>query len=587
MNCGAMRPTLPASCSQPRSRPAEINDREGTTVTRIYDIADDFVERSAALDPIGATGDGIAGHEHELTDYSPEGAEARVALARETLVALDAAVVAGDRDRIAAEMMRERLDLAVSQYEQGEELRDLRVLGSPLQSIRQCFDLMSYETPDDWAVVAERMTGVRDSLASFRAALEAGAREGLLAARRQALACAVQAETWGGLNSDEPFFRAVADRYTESSNGALGASLSRAADDATAAYAEIAAWLRDTYAPLALERDAVGADRYRLQARLFCGMELDLAETYEWGWDELYRIEHAMREVGERILPGEGIQSVLSYLETDEHRVIEGVTEFQTWLQNLIDSSISELNGTHFDLAEPLQRCEAMIAPPGGSAAMYYTGPSEDFSRPGRTWYPTLGKTRFPLWREVSICYHEAVPGHHLQIAQVRYLADELSRFQRTGGFVSGHGEGWALYAERLMGELGYLDDPAFELGMLSAQAMRAVRVIVDIGMHLELPIPARERYHPGERWNADIALPFVIERSCFPEDFMKSEVDRYLGLPGQAISYKVGEREWLGARADAQNRKGAAFNLKEFHSFALDLGGMGLAQLRRELARV
>jgi len=341
-----------------------------------------------------------------------------------------------------------------------------------------------------------------------------------------------------------------------------------------------------TYAPMAVERDAVGAERYALQARLFCGMELDLGETYEWGWEELYRIEHAMREVGERILPGATIPEVIEYLETDEHRVIEGVDRFQHWLQELIDRSITELNGTHFDLAEPLRRCEAMIAPAGGSAAMYYTGPSEDFSRPGRTWYPTLGKTRFPLWREVSICYHEAVPGHHLQIAQVRYLAEELSRYQRTAGFVSGHGEGWALYAERLMGELGYLDDPAFELGMLSAQAMRAVRVIVDIGMHLELPIPARERYHPGDRWNAEIALPFVIERSCFPKDFMKSEVDRYLGLPGQAISYKVGEREWLAARADAQTRKGAAFDLKAFHSYALDLGGMGLAQLRRELAR-
>ena len=108
-----------------------------------------------------------------------------------------------------------------------------------------------------------------------------------------------------------------------------------------------------------------------------------------------------------------------------------------------------------------------MIAPPGGAAAMYYTGPTEDFSRPGRTWYPTLGKTRFPLWGEVSICYHEGVPGHHLQVAQVRYLADTLSRFQRTLAGTSGHGEGWALYAERLMGELGYLDDPAYELGML------------------------------------------------------------------------------------------------------------------------
>ena len=139
-----------------------------------------------------------------------------------------------------------------------------------------------------------------------------------------------------------------------------------------------------------------------------------------------------------------------------------------------------------------------MIAPPGGAAAMYYTGPSEDFSRPGRTWYPTMGKTRFPLWREVSICYHEGVPGHHLQVAQVRYLSDRLNRFQRLAGFTSGHGEGWALYAERLMGELGYLDNPAFELGMLSAQAMRAVRVIVDIGMHLELAIPATSATTPG-----------------------------------------------------------------------------------------
>jgi uncharacterized protein (DUF885 family) len=555
-------------------------------VTKIYEIADDYVERDAALDPIGATGDGIAGHDHELTDYSPAGAEARTDLAKATLTALEAASSTGERDRIAAEMMRERLELAVAQHEQGEHLRNLRVLGSPMQSIRMCFDLMRYESEEDWSVAAERMTQVRTSIESFRAALEEGARRDLVAARRQALACALQAETWGGLGESEPFFRALVARYDGSGNGSLGATLSRAADDATAAYAELTAWLRETYAPLATERDAVGAERYALQARLFNGIDLDLAETYDWGWDELYRIEHAMREVAERILPGEGLPAVLEYLEHDEHRVIEGVDNFQRWNQALIDRSIAELNGTHFDLAEPIQRCEAMIAPPGGSAAMYYTGPSEDFSRPGRTWYPTLGRTRFPLWREVSICYHEGVPGHHLQIAQVRYLAEELSRFQRTGGFVSGHGEGWALYAERLMGELGYLDDPAFELGMLSAQAMRAVRVIVDIGMHLELPIPARERYHPGDRWTPEIALPFVIERSCFPEDFMKSEVDRYLGLPGQAISYKVGEREWLAARAEVQARKGAAFDLKAFHSFALDLGSMGLAQLRRELAR-
>ena len=116
---------------------------------------------------------------------------------------------------------------------------------------------------------------------------------------------------------------------------------------------------------------------------------------------------------------------------------------------------------------------------------------------------------------------------------------------------------------------------------------MRAVRVVVDIGMHLELRIPAHEPYAPGETWTPELALPFVIERSKFPSDFMASEVDRYLGLPGQAISYKVGERVWLGARDAARSRAGGSFDLKEFHRAALDLGPMGLGQLEDELARL
>jgi uncharacterized protein (DUF885 family) len=237
----------------------------------------------------------------------------------------------------------------------------------------------------------------------------------------------------------------------------------------------------------------------------------------------------------------------------------------------------------HFDIPGPVRRVEAMIAPPGGAAAMYYTGPSEDFSRPGRTWYPTLGKTRFPVWGEVSIAYHEGVPGHHLQIGQVRYLAERLSRYQRTTG-VSGHAEGWALYAERLMDELGYLEVPDHHLGMLRAQAMRAARVIVDIGMHLELTIPEDDGFAPGERWTPGLGERFMVERSWFPPDFLASEVLRYLGMPGQAISYKVGERVWLEVRDEVRRREGPAFDLKAFHARALDLGPLGLDQLAREL---
>ncbi len=542
-------------------------------LSHVYEVADRYVEAFAALDPISATGAGIAGFDDRLTDYSPDASAARAQLARDALSELADAPKDTDADRVAAGVMAERLALSLDQHDAGERLRDVRIIGSPIQSVRQCFDLMAYDTDDDWDVVRARMERVPDALASIEAALREGVARGIVPARRQALACAEQAATWGG---DAPFFVDLAGRRPGD------AGLEAAARAATDAYAALGSFLRDEYAPACGERDAVGRDRYSLSARAFNGIELDYDETYEWGWSELHRIEDAMARVGERILPGAPLPEVFEHLEHDGHRSVEGVDAFRQWNQELIDRTITALDGVHFDIPPPLHRCEAMIAPPGGAAAMYYTGPGEDFSRPGRTWYPTLGKTVFPLWREVSICYHEAVPGHHLQVGQVKFLADRLSRFQRAFGFVSGHGEGWALYAERLMAELGYLDDPAWEMGMLSAQAMRAVRVIVDIGMHLELSSPE----HGGARWTPELALPFVIERSRFPEAFMRSEVDRYLGWPGQAISYKVGERVWLEARDEARARHGTQFDLKAFHSYALDLGGMGLGPLRDELAR-
>jgi uncharacterized protein (DUF885 family) len=214
---------------------------------------------------------------------------------------------------------------------------------------------------------------------------------------------------------------------------------------------------------------------------------------------------------------------------------------------------------------------------------MYYVAPTEDFSRPGRVCYPTMGRTLFPLWTEVSVAHHEGVPGHHLERGLVRCLGGELSRYQRTLASVSGHAEGWALYAERLMAELGYLEKPDYELGMLLSQAFRAVRVVVDIGLHLELPIPPGYE-GAGEIWSPPLALALADRYSPYPGEFTRGEIDRYLGFPGQAISYKVGEREWLAVREDVRRAEGAAFDLKAFHNRALRLGPVGLAQLRQEM---
>jgi uncharacterized protein (DUF885 family) len=552
----------------------------------VRELASRYVDRSAVLDPILATSRGVTGHDAEMTDYSPDGQSARKALDRETLAELSRLRPLNATERIAADVMRERLQVAVEQDEAGERLRDLRVIGSPFQAIRQCFDLMAVTTQGDWEIVATRMERVPQALSSFEAALREGLRRGLVAARRQALACADQGATWSGQKKGAPFFQALVAKYdgAGAANGALRQRLSAAAARASDAYASATRFLREDYASHAAERDAAGAERYQLWARAFLGATIDLTETYLWGWDELHRIEERMASVAARIMPGQPLASVVHLLETDPGRSIDGVEAFRTWLQELMDRTIAELDGEHFDIPEPVKRVEAMIAPPGGAAAMYYTRPSEDFKRPGRTWYPTLGKTRFPLWGEVSTAYHEGVPGHHLQLAQLTYLAGELTRFQRVAAFVPGYSEGWALYAERLMGELGYLENPDYELGMLRAQAFRAMRVIVDIGVHLELAIPSNEAYHAGETWSPQLMLPFAIEHGFEPEDFLRSEVDRYLGWPGQAICYKVGERAWLATRQRAREREGKSFNLKAFHSRALNLGPLGLDQLDKEM---
>ena len=166
-------------------------------------------------------------------------------------------------------------------------------------------------------------------------------------------------------------------------------------------------------------------------------------------------------------------------------------------------------------------------------------------------------------------------------------LGDQLSRFQRLMGGTSGYVEGWALYAERLMAELGYLENPDYYLGMLTSQAFRAGRVVVDIGLHLDMEIPQGGDFHPGEHWTPELAIDFMDPLMPFDHAFTVSEIDRYLGMPAQAISYKVGERYWLGARAQAREAEGGDFDLKQWHAKAFDLGPMGLAQMRAELGAV
>lgn len=550
------------------------------------EVADAYVDELVALDPFTGTYLGVKESSSRLPDLSPAGQEALAELQRATLARLDEAErrpgADSDSERRCARLLRERLTAELAVHDADEGLRAVGNMATPAHAVREIFTVTPSETDEDWAAIAERLRAVPAAYAGYRESLELGLERKLYAAPRPTATFVEQLTEWAGADGGRGWFEDFAAGGPE----ALRAELDEAARAATAAVAGLRDWMRDVYTP-AIEGapNTVGRERYARWVRYFNGIDLDLDEAYAYGWSEYHRLLGEMRKEAERVLPGAATPWVaLAHL--DEHgKHIEGVDEVRDWLQGLMDEAIEKLDGTHFELAEPVRKVESRIAPPGGAAAPYYTPPSEDFSRPGRTWLPTMGQTRFPVYDLVSTWYHEGVPGHHLQLAQWVYVAGNLSRYQASIGMVSANAEGWALYAERLMDELGFLTDPEHRLGYLDAQMMRAARVIVDIGMHLELEIPADSPFHPGERWTPELAQEFFGAHSSRPADFVESELTRYLTIPGQAIGYKLGERAWLLGREKARQRRGDAFDLKAWHMAALSQGSLGLDDLVDELA--
>lgn len=558
---------------------------DARTPTEIDVVADKHLDTLAALDPVSATFAGLTGHDHELTDYSPVGHEARAVQARATLDALADARPTDDTDRVTLAAVRERLGLELEVHAAGLDLAELNNVASPIQYLREVFQVAPTSSAADWEAIGDRLEAMGTALAGYRESLRAALGTGWVPAARQVLAAAGQCEEAAAADG---FFAELAAAARTGDDApvpdGLRARLGAAGSAAAHAYAEQATWLRQQLLPGARNDDAVGREVYPLYARVFLGASVDVHDTYAWGVAELARIEERMVDVARRIVPAgtatgqEAIDEAIAVLDADPARTVEGAEAFRDWMQNLTDTAVTELGDAHFDIPAPLRSLQCRIAP-STSGAVYYTAPSEDFSRPGQVWWTVPeGVTGFSTWRETSTVYHEGVPGHHLQVGHTAVLGDRLNRWRQRGSWVSGHGEGWALYAERLMEEFGYLEDPGDLLGMLDAQALRAARVIVDLGVHCRLPAPAEVG---GGTWDAAKAWTFLRRHTRGSGPTLRFELDRYLGWPGQAISYKVGERVWLELREEVRSRQGAGFELREFHRRSLDIGSVGLDVLR------
>ena len=551
------------------------------TPTAIDSIAEGWVSTLAELDPGVATWIGIPGKLDEFADYSPSGHEQYTAAARAVIAQLDSAVEIDQVDWVTRTDLRAELELGLASSDASLQLRDLNVIASPAQEIREVFDLMPTGTEHDWEIISRKLGNLPTAVDGYIETLRAGIAAGVTPAKRQVREVIEQATRHAATDG---FFATFADGAALDNDQAvpdsLAGALSRGAAASAAAYATLKDFLQHELLEAAVENDGVGRELYALQSRRFLGATIDLDETYEWGIEELARMTEEQESIAREISPGATVLEAIAVLDSDPARTLHGTKALREWMQQLSDRAVAELSATHFDIPQPVRSLECMIAPTQ-EGGIYYTSPSDDFSRPGRMWWSVPeGVTEFNTWRETTTVYHEGVPGHHLQLGQAVFNRAKLNTWRRQLAGTSGHAEGWALYAERLMQDLGYLDDPGDRLGMLDGQRMRAARVVLDIGIHLGKP-----KLDGGGVWDYDYAFEFLKANVNMNEPFVRFEVARYLGWPGQAPSYKVGQRIWEQIRDETKARQGAAFDIKAFHKKALDIGGVGLDTLKSALS--
>ncbi|MDN6225762.1 DUF885 domain-containing protein [Corynebacterium flavescens] len=530
---------------------------------------DNFVHDLAELSPTEATAWGIPGYEGELQDFSPAYFEEVADRTREMMADLDALDDTTDEsddeddfddvDYVTAAVLRDRLGLELDLHHHGDDIRSLNNLASPVQTIRDSLLLMPQETDEDHEAIRSRLSKVGTALHGYRDSLVEAASRGMIPPQRQISEVIVQCERLADADS-------MLDGL-----GVHGSEI----DSAKTAFGDFSDWLSNELQPQSSTEDAVGRERYERFSRLFVGDTVNLDEAYEWGLQRLQEIRVEQEAIAHQLYGSEcSTRAAMRNLNQEERYQLRGTEALVKWMQETADNVITELNGSAFDIPEEILDIECCIDP-AGTGGIFYTPPADDFSRPGRMWWSVpAGQDLFHTWQELTTVHHEGVPGHHLQIGTA-LVQEDLNLWRRAVTWNSGHGEGWALYAEQLMADMGYLEDPGFRMGLLDSQRLRAARVVVDIGLHLGKKLPDA---NSSGKWDKSHVKTFMRENTAMDDANLNFEVTRYLGWPGQAPSYALGERLWQNTRDSAVAQ---GMEVKDFHSQALALGSVPMSILR------
>jgi uncharacterized protein (DUF885 family) len=315
-----------------------------------------------------------------------------------------------------------------------------------------------------------------------------------------------------------------------------------------------------------------GTDMYRFYVRYHTTIDLSPEEIHETGKSEVKRISEEIRKIIKRMGFDGGIREFAEYVKTKKElypetgrEIVGGYRDILLEMDKKLPRYFGRLPKAEYDIKE-IEKYREQAAP-----AAYYYPPPRDFSRPGYFYINTYKPESRPRSIMEALAYHEAVPGHHLQIAIMQELEDipDFRRYQGSTAYI----EGWALYAEKLAKEMGFYQQDFSEYGRLTNEIWRAARLVVDTGIHYF-------------KWSREEAIQYCRENTGLEEHEIEVEIDRYIAMPGQALAYKTGELKILQLRERAKKAFGSKFDIRDFHDRLLEEGALPLYALEDHIER-
>ena len=538
-------------------------------------------ERGLRESPEGATYNGDTRYNDRWTDFSLPAIAARQEADRaalQKLHAIDRKTLSA-ADQLDYDTFEWNLQRSIERQKFKEYQQPISHQGGP-QTADGIAEVLPFATIKDYQDWLKRLQALPAALDQVVTLLQEGVKDGNLPPR--VLMQRVPAQIAGQVVDDptksafyKPFLK-FPDSISQSDRDKLQAQARQViADDVVPAYRKLQTYFNDQYLPRTRESIAAadlpdGKAYYDFLARYYTTTDLTADQIHAIGLKEVARIRAQMEKVKAQTGFKGSLTEFFNYLRTDPkffHKSPDELLTAYRALSKRIDPELVKVFKTIPRLPYGVRPIPDNIAPDTTTA--YYQPGASDGTRPGY-YYVNLYKPEVrPTWEMVPLSLHEAVPGHHFQFARGLELPD-APMFRRTAYFVA-YGEGWGLYAEQLGFEMGLYDDPYDHFGQLVYEMWRAVRLVVDTGMH-------------AKGWSRERAIAYFKDNAAKTDQDIVNEVDRYIGTPGQALAYKIGQMKISELRAKAQRELGPKFDLRAYNDAVLETGSVPLEALERHI---